>query len=578
MSMPEPTTAPVAESSRRHSHRSKATTSVRDLTALILKEQSDHRETQRELLRVNELLHLANMRADAAEKNVTLAIERLKNVNEERLAAVREAARANESLELYKFQLETAQHEIHRAQSVFNIVERERYQAEVAGAKSRTAARRLNEEHKIYLAREEGRRAGMKEGFQAGRLGIWADGGGTPAPSNFGDTQLYDYYTDDFDNEPLESPNGSITPEEELDSGPSSSPSPNPPSIAPPRSTVPPSQQRPPSIAAPTQSHGTPAPLPIPPPVPAATAPLSPLFTPFHDIHPISVHNEAPHPRHEHVAVPPEGYIPTTGPDGLVHIPPAHEFSFQPESTAPRSNASVGEESVIAPSTYTYTKAMSLRQHARSPGQRTNGAPSIIAESVRRAPSAAGSIRPVQMPTPRMNTNLAGIEHQAQQRSSFSSDFYGGGGPAQPPLPSDESDPIPINIQSPSRRSYTSSAQIGSPSMGNKLFGPSIADPSGNSRPLSRPSTNIPGSPSATLPLGFQRASPSVRGTSPMPGAYMAPSEAGAPDSVVSYVPEDLDLESLSTQTSMDTLTTPPPGKQRRQPRTAASQGSRAAQ
>ncbi|KAF8170304.1 hypothetical protein K438DRAFT_1436723, partial [Mycena galopus ATCC 62051] len=139
--------------------------SVRDLTTLVLLEQREHRETQRELSRVTELLRLQTLRADDAEKNVDLATERLRSVNEARLAAVREAARASESLErrcfrLYKFQLETAQNEIHRAQSVFNIVERERYQAEVAGAKSRTAARRLNEEHKIYLAREEGREEG----------------------------------------------------------------------------------------------------------------------------------------------------------------------------------------------------------------------------------------------------------------------------------------------------------------------------------------------------------------------------------------------------------------------------------
>ncbi|KAJ7232783.1 hypothetical protein B0H12DRAFT_188412 [Mycena haematopus] len=522
--MSEPTTAPFAGSSRRHSHRSKATTSVRDLTALILKEQSDHRETQRELLRVNALLSSATLRAEAAEKNVVLAMDKIRSVNEDRLAAVREATRANESLKLYKFQLETAQHEIHRAQSVFDIVERERHQAEVAGAKSRTAARRLNEEHKIHLAREEGRRAGMKEGFEAGRLGIFADGGGTPAPSNFGGTQTYDYYDDaDFDNELLDSPGGSIT-TEDLYSGRPNLPSPNPPSIAPPRSpAVPPNHQRPPSIAPPAQSRDTPAPLPIPPPAPAA--PLSPLFRPFHDIHPIPVHNEVPHPRHEHVDVPPEGYIPTTDPDGLVRLPPAHDFTFQGESTAPRSNGSVGEESVRAPSAF--ARNMSPRQHGRSPSQRTHGTPSIIAESVRRPPSNAGS-RPIQMPTPRMDTNLPGIERQAQQRSSWSSDFFGGGPPIQAPLPSDSgSDPIPINIQSPSRQSYTSSAHIGTPSMGNKLFGPGVADPSGNSRPLSRPNVDIPGYPFPAVPLGFQ---PSPSGTSPMPGAYGAPSEDAVDD------------------------------------------------
>lgn len=50
-----------------------------------------------------------------------------------------------------------------------------------------------------------------------------------------------------------------------------------------------------------------------------------------------------------------------------------------------------------------------------------------------------------------MNTNLPGIERQAQHRSSWSSDFFGGGQPAQPPFPSDSSEPIPINVQPPVR-------------------------------------------------------------------------------------------------------------------------------
>ncbi|KAJ7497037.1 hypothetical protein FB451DRAFT_1018870, partial [Mycena latifolia] len=165
-----PPDGPVAESSRRHSHRSKDRNSTRDLTTLLLLEQHEHRETQRELSRVTEQLRIANLRAEEAQSQVREATERLKSVNEARLIAVREAARANESLGLYKFQLETAQNEIHRAQSVFNIVEKERYKAEQAGAKSRTAARKLDEQHKIYRAREEGRRLGLQEGLEAGRL------------------------------------------------------------------------------------------------------------------------------------------------------------------------------------------------------------------------------------------------------------------------------------------------------------------------------------------------------------------------------------------------------------------------
>ncbi|KAF7362128.1 hypothetical protein MVEN_00558800 [Mycena venus] len=482
-SAPEP---PVAGSSRRHSHRSKATTSVKDLAAIIRIEQHEHRETQRELSRVTELLRLQTLRADEAQQNLILVTERLKIVNEQKLAAVREAARANESLGLYKFQLETAQNEILRAQSVFDIVERERYQAELAGAKSRTAARRLNEKHKVHLAREEGRRLGMKEGFQAGRLGVFADSGDTPAPSNFGGTQTYDYYADggDFANELLDSPDESVA-TDDLYSRPQS---PNPPSIAPLHPPVhAPTHPRPLSNAPPTQSRETPAPLPVPPPasataVPAPAAPigpLSPLFAPFHDIHPIPVHNQALHPRHEHVDIPPDGYIPSKGPDGVIHVPPAHDFIPQREASPPRSNGSIVEESAIAPSTF--ARAMSPRQQNRA-----QAAPSTRAESVRRAPSTTGSIRPVQMPTPRMNTNLPGIERQAQQRSSWSSDFFGGGATAHPNPSDSSSGPIPINVQPPSRGSYASSAQ-----------------PNSNSTVLG----------------------PAATGTSPMPGADAAASE-----------------------------------------------------
>ncbi|KAF8170305.1 hypothetical protein K438DRAFT_1982818 [Mycena galopus ATCC 62051] len=425
----------------------------------------------------------------------------------------------------------------------------------------------------------------MKEGFEAGQLGVFPDAGDTPAPSNFGGTH-YDYYADeDFENERLDSADGSTT-TEDLYPDPPQAPSAIPPSrsgssMIPPNLPRPPSinsrppsiNPRPASIAPPTQPRDTPAPLPVPPPVPGESAPLSPLFTPFHDIHPIPVHNEAPQPRHEHIDVPPDGYIPTTGPDGFVQIPPAHEFLFQRNPSAPRSNGSVVEQ---APSTF--VGAMSPRsQHTYT------AAPSVRAESVRRAPSAAGFNRPVQMPTPRMNTNLPGIERQAQ-RSSWSSDFYGGGQASQPPFPvpsSDSSDSIPINIQPPSRQSYASGEQVGTPSMGNNLFGPGIgaADSRGNGMSLPRRlSVNVPGSAQSAasqgaVPLGFQQPTPSTTvldGPSPMPGAYAAPSE-GPGNGYDPYAPTDPDHESESTHSSdfqtstPDTLTTPP-GQRRYHP------------
>ncbi|KAJ7188564.1 hypothetical protein C8R46DRAFT_24782 [Mycena filopes] len=378
-----PPTEPVAGSSRRHSHRSKNRTSVRELAAVILLEQQEHIETQREVARLTEKLRLANLRAEEAESRVSEATARLKSVNEARLAAVRDAARANESLGLYKFQLETAQNEIHRAQSVFNIVEKERYQAELAGARSRTTARKISEKHKLYLAREEGRRLGMQEGFEAGQQ---APTGNAP-PSTFGESQYeYDYYDDDPDDlyeEGLDSPGGSIGSEEFL----------SPPNA--------------PSIFPPTIARDTPAPIPIPPPAPApapaqqppAGAPLSPLFTPFHDIHPISLHNQTPHPQHDRYDVPPDGFIPSLGPDSLPQIPPPHEFLRQQFSPSPPRSTRPGvvEEPGIAPSAFARAISNNGRQTTttqRAPSARAESvrrAPSTRAESVRRAPSAVRS-------------------------------------------------------------------------------------------------------------------------------------------------------------------------------------------
>jgi hypothetical protein len=215
------------------------------------------------------------------------------------------------------------------------------------------------------LAREQGRRLGMQEGFEAGRLGVFTDERvDDPAPSIFGSTQNYGYYeAGDFDNEALDSPDDSVTTEDLY--------------LSPPR-----------NLASIPPATNTPAPLPIPPPAPLAaptTGRLSPIFVPFHDIHPTAIHNGAPHPRHEHINIPPDGFIPSTGPDELPHIPPPHEFSLPREPSPPRNNGSgVVEEPVISPAAF--ARAISPRQNGRrSPSQR---AQSIRSESVRRAPSA----------------------------------------------------------------------------------------------------------------------------------------------------------------------------------------------
>ncbi|KAJ7078824.1 hypothetical protein B0H15DRAFT_525007 [Mycena belliarum] len=550
----------IAESSRRHSHRSKDRQSARDLAALLVLEQREHRETQRELLRVTEQFRTATVRADEARSQVLEATERLKSVNEARfylslrlmmilnmvlrLVAVREAARANESLALYKFQLETAQNEIHRAQSVFNIVEKERYRAELSGAKSRTAARKLHEQHKIHLAREEGRRMGLQEGLEAGRINLYELGGG-PTPS-FEENQIDEYDTD-LEYEGLDSP-GDYATTEELYSSP------------PPRNTAP--------VLAEANSRGTPAPVPVPPPmstqpVPASTVgPLSPLLA-FRDIHPTPVHNAAPHPRQNHFDVPPDGFIPETGPDSLPQIPPPHELS--PQIEPPRTIHSVVEEHVIPPSAF--ARAASSHQH-NSPSQR---AASVAAESVRRPPSATGPVHPIQMPTPHLNTNIPGMEREAQ-RSSWSSDIHGGG-PAQPSI---SSGPIPISVMPPSQPdSRTSSFHVPSPSMGSNLFGAGMPSPRARGSPLSPlqiptqggpenpPTVQVGAIPPGFVPLGFQ-ASPDVNATrgnsSPMPGGYDLPLEEPVGASYDPYNASDSpSTHSSDMQTSTpNTLTTPP--------------------
>lgn len=390
-----PPEQPVAESSRRHSHRSKDRNSARDFATLLLLEQREHRDTQRELSRVTEQLRLQTLLTEETERKVFEATERLKGVNEarsvflltdycplkwcsqtSRCSRSRKSQRITRarlntsfvltflmqhSIRLYKFQLETAQNEIHRAQSVFNIVEKERYQAELAGAKSRTAARRLNEKHKIHLAREEGRRLGIQEGLEAGRSHGFTEPGDGPVALNFGGSQIDDYYDDeDLGSEGLDSP-GDYT--EELYS-PSS----------PPNTT---------SILPTTNARDTPAPIPVPPPVQPgvpATGRLSPLYVPLHDIHPTPVHNQVPHPRHENFDVPPDGYIPQSGPDSLPLVPPPHEFLRQREPSPPRNNVSSLVEE------HAFARTMSPRQpNGRgSPSQRAS---SVRAESVRRAPS-----------------------------------------------------------------------------------------------------------------------------------------------------------------------------------------------
>ena len=64
--------------------------------------------------------------------------------------------------------------EIHRAQDVFDSVQRARLEAEEAWARDRARLRELELLRAIDVAKEEGRKQGLKEGIEHGRWLAWA--------------------------------------------------------------------------------------------------------------------------------------------------------------------------------------------------------------------------------------------------------------------------------------------------------------------------------------------------------------------------------------------------------------------
>jgi hypothetical protein len=93
----------------------------------------------------------------------------LRSAIEAKDRADQDITRISEELRLYKLQLDAAQKEIFRAQDVLQMVEKQKYDAELDAAKARTTARDLLEEKTIMIAREEGRKLGYKDGLRRGR-------------------------------------------------------------------------------------------------------------------------------------------------------------------------------------------------------------------------------------------------------------------------------------------------------------------------------------------------------------------------------------------------------------------------
>ncbi|KAI0043460.1 hypothetical protein FA95DRAFT_1563257 [Auriscalpium vulgare] len=255
--------------------------SKNDLAKLLLFEEREAKNMRNMLLTVTEQLKDESRRADDNERRAREAVVRFKAINDARLLAQQDAARANEELRLYKIQLENAQREIFKAQEILNTMEDQRYEAEASAARARSTARKIKEQRLVELAREEGRRLGMQEGLNRGRR-IGFDQARTPVDDDRASrTPSERYFGDDADDlRSLASP--------------------------------------------PRQQQQQPPPPPLEPIAePMLNFPDSPTVR---GMHPVPMRNTPTPPRHPETIIPMEGFIPHADADSMIRLPPPHEM------------------------------------------------------------------------------------------------------------------------------------------------------------------------------------------------------------------------------------------------------------
>lgn len=283
-----------------------------ELLRALIHEEYECRQTRKVLYKAYDQYQSEAQRAIEAEGRALEAARKYRTLNETRVLAQNEAARWKEELRLYKIQLEQAQAEILKAQSVVRVVEEQRDDAEAAAARSRDTARKLHEAMMVDQAREEGRKMGYEEGVKRGRDAVIVDEvrdsgyEGSRAPtandSRTNAERALDRLLDDEEGihrSPTPPPPRSSTPKDFRTSSPgardirsrrtSSS-----------GATAGPSRLR--------QEIIIPSPMPLSPP---SRPSLSPISSPQ---------------QHADVIYPPDGWIPTTNDDQVIHLPPPHEL------------------------------------------------------------------------------------------------------------------------------------------------------------------------------------------------------------------------------------------------------------
>ncbi|KAI9508912.1 hypothetical protein F5148DRAFT_1191391 [Russula earlei] len=172
----------------------------------------DTKELRRGLNAAFDRLDQSRARASHAE---TLALDmllRVREAEEERANAMRQASTVREELGKYKALLDNAHGEIRRAQQMLQDQEQLRYDAEASAARARDNARQMKQKRLIELAREQGRKMGFNEGIQAGQRIGYQEGQSSMHEGLFSPNEgprfreLFDeskYRLDDMDQSPI---------------------------------------------------------------------------------------------------------------------------------------------------------------------------------------------------------------------------------------------------------------------------------------------------------------------------------------------------------------------------------------
>lgn len=304
--------------SKHHDHRSSSyILNNTDLAQLLISEEREARELRDAISTLTERLRVETTRADSAEQKLTSTLIKFKEVSGAKVVVQQDFNRVSEELRLYKLQLDNAQKEIHKAQDVIDVLEKERNDAEESAARARSTARKLKEEKLVMQAREDGRREGMQQGFERGRrLGFEE---GRAAGYESGRAAALREFQDDREIQPRSTPprpvsHRSISLRQSL------------------------SQSRLRQSTTPVDLQDD-VHIPSPPP----SRPLTGAFTHVPIPEPVIVQNvHIPEP-----VIPingqgdylPDGWIPTIDEDERIRLPPPHELTTTPTTSPPAGAA-----------------------------------------------------------------------------------------------------------------------------------------------------------------------------------------------------------------------------------------------